>query len=252
MRGFFFAYFCFTTIFQFMKYKRILLKLSGEALMGSLQYGIDPNILEQYAKEVKLVVDAGVEVAIVIGGGNIFRGVQGVSGGLVERAQGDYMGMLATVINAMALQGALEKYGMKTRLQSAIHMDQIAEPFIRRKAIRHLEKGRVVIFGAGTGNPYFTTDTAASLRAVEIEANLVLKGTRVDGIYTADPEKDANATRFENISYEEVYERGLNVMDLTAITLCQENKMSIVVFDMNKVGNLLSVCNGENVGTTVS
>ncbi len=235
-----------------MKYKRILLKLSGEALMGSLQYGIDPNILEQYAKEVKLVVDAGVEVAIVIGGGNIFRGVQGVSGGLVERAQGDYMGMLATVINAMALQGALEKYGMKTRLQSAIHMDQIAEPFIRRKAMRHLEKGRVVIFGAGTGNPYFTTDTAASLRAVEIEANLVLKGTRVDGIYTADPEKDANATRFENISYEEVYERGLNVMDLTAITLCQENKMSIVVFDMNKVGNLLSVCNGENVGTTVS
>ena len=235
-----------------MKYKRILLKLSGEALMGSLQYGIDPNILEQYAKEVKLVVDAGVEVAIVIGGGNIFRGVQGVSGGLVERAQGDYMGMLATVINAMALQGALEKYGMKTRLQSAIHMDQIAEPFIRRKAMRHLEKGRVVIFGAGTGNLYFTTDTAASLRAVEIEANLVLKGTRVDGIYTADPEKDANATRFENISYEEVYERGLNVMDLTAITLCQENKMSIVVFDMNKVGNLLSVCNGENVGTTVS
>jgi len=235
-----------------MKYKRILLKLSGEALMGSLQYGIDPSILEQYAKEVKQVVDAGVEVALVIGGGNIFRGVQGVSGGLVERAQGDYMGMLATVINAMALQGALEKYGMKTRLQSAIHMDQIAEPFIRRKAIRHLEKGRVVIFGAGTGNPYFTTDTAASLRAVEIEANLVLKGTRVDGIYTADPEKDANATRFENISYEEVYERGLNVMDLTAITLCQENKMSIVVFDMNKIGNLLNVCKGENVGTTVS
>ncbi len=235
-----------------MKYKRILLKLSGEALMGSLQYGIDPSILEQYAKEVKQVVDAGVEVAIVIGGGNIFRGVQGVSGGLVERAQGDYMGMLATVINAMALQGALEKYGMKTRLQSAIHMDQIAEPFIRRKAIRHLEKGRVVIFGAGTGNPYFTTDTAASLRAVEIEANLVLKGTRVDGIYTADPEKDATATRFENISYEEVYERGLNVMDLTAITLCQENKMSIVVFDMNKAGNLLNVCKGENVGTTVS
>ena len=192
-----------------MKYKRILLKLSGEALMGSLQYGIDPNILEQYAQEVKQVVDAGVEVAIVIGGGNIFRGVQGVSGGLVERAQGDYMGMLATVINAMALQGALEKYGMKTRLQSAIHMDQIAEPFIRRKAMRHLEKGRVVIFGAGTGNPYFTTDTAASLRAVEIEANLVLKGTRVDGIYTADPEKDPNAVRFENISYDEVYERGL-------------------------------------------
>jgi len=235
-----------------MKYNRVLLKLSGEALMGNLQYGIDPKILEQYAKDVKQVVDAGVQVAIVIGGGNIFRGVQGVAGGLVERAQGDYMGMLATIINAMALQGALEKSGIRTRLQTAIQMDQIAEPFIRRRAIRHLEKGRVVIFGAGTGNPYFTTDTAASLRAVEIEANLVLKGTRVDGIYTADPEKDKNAVRFENISYEEVYERGLNVMDLTAITLCQENKMSIVVFDMNKEGNFLSVCKGENVGTTVS
>lgn len=235
-----------------MKYNRVLLKLSGEALMGNLQYGIDPKILEQYAKDVKQVVDAGVQVAIVIGGGNIFRGVQGVAGGLVERAQGDYMGMLATVINAMALQGALEKSGIRTRLQTAIQMDQIAEPFIRRRAIRHLEKGRVVIFGAGTGNPYFTTDTAASLRAVEIEANLVLKGTRVDGIYTADPEKDKSAVRFENISYEEVYERGLNVMDLTAITLCQENKMSIVVFDMNKEGNFLSVCKGENVGTTVS
>jgi uridylate kinase len=234
-----------------MKYNRVLLKLSGEALMGNLQYGIDPKILEQYAKDIKQVVDAGVQVAIVIGGGNIFRGVQGVAGGLVERAQGDYMGMLATVINAMALQGALEKSGIRTRLQTAIQMDQIAEPFIRRRAIRHLEKGRVVIFGAGTGNPYFTTDTAASLRAVEIEANLVLKGTRVDGIYTADPEKDKNAVRFENISYEEVYERGLNVMDLTAITLCQENKMSIVVFDMNKEGNFLSVCKGENVGTTV-
>ncbi|MBU3662428.1 MAG: UMP kinase [Bacteroidetes bacterium] len=235
-----------------MKYNRVLLKLSGEALMGNLQYGIDPKILEQYAKDIKQVVDAGVQVAIVIGGGNIFRGVQGVAGGLVERAQGDYMGMLATVINAMALQGALEKSGIRTRLQTAIQMDQIAEPFIRRRAIRHLEKGRVVIFGAGTGNPYFTTDTAASLRAVEIEANLVLKGTRVDGIYTADPEKDKNAVRFENISYDEVYERGLNVMDLTAITLCQENKMSIVVFDMNKEGNFLSVCKGENVGTTVS
>jgi uridylate kinase len=234
-----------------MKYNRVLLKLSGEALMGNLQYGIDPKILEQYAKDIKQVVDAGVQVAIVIGGGNIFRGVQGVAGGLVERAQGDYMGMLATVINAMALQGALEKSGIRTRLQTAIQMDQIAEPFIRRRAIRHLEKGRVVIFGAGTGNPYFTTDTAASLRAVEIEANLVLKGTRVDGIYTADPEKDKNAVRFENISYDEVYERGLNVMDLTAITLCQENKMSIVVFDMNKEGNFLSVCKGENVGTTV-
>ena len=184
-----------------MKYKRVLLKLSGEALMGNLQYGIDPAILDQYSNDVKKVVDAGVEVAIVIGGGNIFRGVQGVAGGLVDRAQGDYMGMLATVINAMALQGALEKLGIKTRLLSAIHMEQIAEPFIRRRAVRHLEKGRVVIFGAGTGNPYFTTDTAASLRSVEIEADLVLKGTRVDGIYTADPEKDPNATRFENISF---------------------------------------------------
>ncbi|MCF8253429.1 MAG: UMP kinase [Bacteroidia bacterium] len=235
-----------------MKYKRVLLKLSGEALLGEMQYGIDPKILEQYALDVKSVVDAGVEVAIVIGGGNIFRGVQGVAGGLVERAQGDYMGMLATVINSMALQGALEKLGLKSRLLTAIHMEQIAEPFIRRRAIRHLEKGRVVIFGAGTGNPYFTTDSAAALRSVEIDANLVLKGTRVDGIYTADPEKDKNAVRFDKISFEEVYERGLNVMDMTAITLCQENKMPIVVFDMNKQGNFLRVCNGEDVGTTVS
>jgi uridylate kinase len=235
-----------------MKYKRVLLKLSGEALMGEMQYGIDPKILEQYALDVKSVVDAGVEVASVIGGGNIFRGVQGVAGGLVERAQGDYMGMLATVINSMALQGALEKIGMKTRLLTAIHMEQIAEPFIRRRAIRHLEKGRVVIFGAGTGNPYFTTDSAAALRSVEIDANLVLKGTRVDGIYTADPEKDKSATRFNQISFEEVYERGLNVMDMTAITLCQENKMPIVVFDMNKMGNFLRVCQGDDVGTTVS
>ena len=235
-----------------MKYKRVLLKLSGEALMGSMQYGIDPKILEQYALDVKLVVDAGVEVAIVIGGGNIFRGISGVAGGLVERAQGDYMGMLATVINSMALQGALEKLGLKTRLLTAIHMEQIAEPFIRRRAVRHLEKGRVVIFGAGTGNPYFTTDSAAALRSVEIEANLVLKGTRVDGIYTADPEKDPSATRFDQITFEKVYELGLNVMDMTAITLCQENKMPIVVFDMNKQGNFLRVCNGEDVGTTVS
>ncbi len=220
--------------------------------MGSQQYGIDPKILEQYAADIKLVIDQGVQVAIVIGGGNIFRGVQGVSGGIVDRAQGDYMGMLATVINAMALQGALEKAGIKTRLQSAIKMEQICEPFIRRRAMRHLEKGRVVIFGAGTGNPYFTTDSAASLRAVEIEANLVLKGTRVDGIYTADPEKDANATRYEQVSYSEVYEKGLNVMDLTAITLCQENKLPIVVFDMNKEGNFLKVCAGEGVGTLVS
>jgi uridylate kinase len=234
-----------------MKYKRVLLKLSGEALMGDLQYGIDPKVLDQYASDIKEVSDKGVEVAVVIGGGNIFRGVQGVAGGLVDRAQGDYMGMLATVINAMALQGALERAGLKTRLLSAIKMEQICEPFIRRRAMRHLEKGRVVIFGAGTGNPYFTTDTAASLRAVEIEANLVLKGTRVDGIYTADPEKDPNATRFEKVSYSEVYERGLNVMDLTAITLCQENKLSIVVFDMNKKGNFLRVCEGESVGTLV-
>lgn len=235
-----------------MKYKRVLLKLSGEALMGDMQFGIDPKILEQYALDVKKVVDYGVEVAVVIGGGNIFRGVSGVAGGLVERAQGDYMGMLATVINAMALQGALEKIGLQTRLLSAIHMEQIAEPFIRRRAIRHLEKGRVVIFGAGTGNPYFTTDSAAALRSVEIDANLVLKGTRVDGIYTADPEKDPNATRFSQISFEEVYERGLNVMDMTAITLCQENKMPIVVFDMNKQGNFLKVCAGDTeVGTTV-
>lgn len=235
-----------------MKYKRVLLKLSGEALMGSQQYGIDPKILEQYASDIKAVVDKGVQVAIVIGGGNIFRGVQGVAGGIVDRAQGDYMGMLATVINSMALQGALEKAGIKTRLQSAIKMEQICEPFIRRRAIRHLEKGRVVIFGAGTGNPYFTTDTAASLRAVEIEANLVLKGTRVDGIYTADPEKDKTATRYEKVSYSEVYEKGLNVMDLTAITLCQENKLPIVVFDMNKQWNFLGVCEGNNVGTLVS
>jgi len=234
-----------------MKYKRVLLKLSGEALMGDQQYGIDPKILEQYAREVKQVADMGVEVAVVIGGGNIFRGVQGVAGGIVDRAQGDYMGMLATVINAMALQGAFEKYGIKTRLLSAIKMEQISEPFIRRRAIRHLEKGRVVIFGAGTGNPYFTTDSAASLRAVEVGAELVLKGTRVDGIYTADPEKDPAATKFDTISYQEVYERGLNVMDMTAITLCQENKLAIVVFDMNKEGNFLKVCQGETVGTLV-
>jgi uridylate kinase len=235
-----------------MQYNRVLLKLSGESLMGDQSYGIDPKILEQYAGDIKTVVDQGVQVAIVIGGGNIFRGVQGVAGGIVDRAQGDYMGMLATVINAMALQGALERGGMKTRLLSAIKMEQICEPFIRRRAIRHLEKGRVVIFGAGTGNPYFTTDTAASLRAVEIEANLVLKGTRVDGIYTADPEKDKTATRFEKISFSEVYKRGLNVMDLTAITLCQENNLPIMVFDMNKEGNFLKVCSGEAVGTLVS
>ena len=234
-----------------MKYKRILLKLSGEALMGEQQFGIDPKILEQYANEIKETASMGVEVAVVIGGGNIFRGVQGVQGGVVDRAQGDYMGMLATVINAMALQGALEKIHVKTRLLSAIKMEQICEPFIRRRAVRHLEKGRVVIFGAGTGNPYFTTDTAASLRAVEIEADLILKGTRVDGVYTADPEKDSNATKFDTITFSEVYERGLSIMDLTAITLCQENKLPILVFDMNKQGNLKRLMEGEKVGTLV-
>ncbi len=236
---------------QTVKYKRVLLKLSGESLMGSQSYGIDPKILEQYAQEILDVVNIGVEVAVVIGGGNIFRGVQGVQGGLVDRAQGDYMGMLATVINAMALQGAIETLGLKTRLLSAIKMEQICEPFIRRRAMRHLEKGRVVIFGAGTGNPYFTTDTAASLRAVEIEADVVLKGTRVDGIYTADPEKDPTATRYEEVTYSEVYQKGLNVMDLTAITLCQENKLPIIVFDMNKKDNFINLVKGEKVGTLV-
>ena len=235
-----------------MKYKRILLKLSGEALLGEKEYGIDPQVLERYAKEINKVVKLGVEVAIVIGGGNIFRGVQGVEGGMEDRAQADYMGMLATVINAMALQGALEKEGIYTRLLSAIKMEQIAEPFIRRRAIRHLEKGRVVIFGAGTGNPYFTTDTAASLRSVEIEADVLLKGTRVDGIYTADPEKDSSAVRFDNLTFTEAIQRQLKVMDMTAFTLCQENKLPIVVFDMNKEGNLVDIVQGNEVGTLVS
>lgn len=235
-----------------MKYKRILLKLSGEALMGNQEYGIDANVLNRYADEIKRVHELGVEIAIVIGGGNIFRGVQGAASEMVDRAQGDYMGMLATVINAMALQAALERIGLYTRLQSAIKMEQICEPFIRRRATRHLEKGRIVIFGAGTGNPYFTTDTAASLRAVEIEADVILKGTRVDGVYTADPEKDATAVKFDNISFQEVYAKGLNVMDMTAITLCQENDIPIVVFNMNKEGNLTSLLSGENVGTLVS
>jgi len=235
-----------------MKYKRILLKLSGEALMGNQEYGIDANVLNRYADEIKRVHELGVEIAIVIGGGNIFRGVQGAASEMVDRAQGDYMGMLATVINAMALQGALERIGLYTRLQSAIKMEQICEPFIRRRATRHLEKGRIVIFGAGTGNPYFTTDTAASLRAVEIEADVILKGTRVDGVYTADPEKDATAVKFDNISFQEVYAKGLNVMDMTAITLCQENDIPIIVFNMNKEGNLTSLLSGENVGTLVS
>lgn len=233
-----------------MKYKRILLKLSGEALMGERQYGIDPKRLKEYAIEVKQVVDKGVEVAIVIGGGNIFRGVAGASNGM-DRVQGDYMGMLATVINSLALQSALEAEGILTRLQTAINMEAIAEPFIRRRAIRHLEKGRVVIFGAGTGNPYFTTDSAAVLRAIEIEADVILKGTRVDGIYTSDPEKDKDALRFTNISFEDVIKKGLKVMDTTAFTLSQENKLPIIVFDMNKKGNLLKVVNGENIGTIV-
>lgn len=233
-----------------MKYKRILLKLSGEALMGNKQFGIDHDLLSQYANEIKGIVDAGVQVAIVIGGGNIFRGIQAADGGM-DRVQGDYMGMLATMINSMALQSSLEKMEVQTRLQSAIEMNQICEPFIRRRAVRHLEKNRVVIFGAGTGNPYFTTDTAASLRAIEIEADVVLKGTRVDGIYTADPEKDKSATKFETITFNEVYEKNLNVMDMTAFTLCNENKLPIIVFDMNKPGNLKKVVLGDRVGTLV-
>ncbi|WP_295126568.1 UMP kinase [uncultured Chitinophaga sp.] len=232
------------------KYKRILLKLSGESLMGEGNYGIDPKVIGQYAQEIRQVTDLGVQVAIVIGGGNIYRGMNEAETG-IERAQGDYMGMLATVINGMAMQSGLEKMGLYTRLQSAIKMEQIAEPYIRRRAIRHLEKGRVVIFGAGTGNPYFTTDTAASLRAIEIQADVILKGTRVDGIYTADPEKDPTATKYETITFSEVYQKSLNVMDMTAFTLCQENKLPIIVFDMNKTGNLLNVIMGRNVGTLV-
>jgi uridylate kinase len=233
-----------------MKYKRILLKLSGEALMGSKGFGIDQARLMEYANEIKAVYDAGCQVAIVIGGGNIFRGIQAEKGGM-DRVHGDYMGMLATVINSMAIQSALEGLGVQTRLQSAIKMEQICEPFIRRKAVRHLEKGRVVIFGTGTGNPYFTTDTAAVLRAIEIEANVILKGTRVDGIYTADPEKDTSATKYENISFEEVYNKGLEVMDMTAFTLCKENNLPIIVFDMNRKGNLVNLVNGSKVGTLV-
>ncbi|MGB0451097.1 MAG: UMP kinase [Flavobacteriaceae bacterium] len=233
-----------------MTYKRILLKLSGEALMGAQQYGIDPDRLKAYARDIKAAVEAGVQVALVIGGGNIFRGVSGVSGGM-DRVQGDYMGMLATVINGLALQSALENEGVQTRLQSAIKMNEIAEPFIRRRAVRHLEKGRVVIFGGGTGNPYFTTDSAAVLRAIEIEADVILKGTRVDGIYTSDPEKDDSATKFDHISFEDVLKYGLNVMDTTAFTLSQENELPIVVFDMNTAGNLQRLLSGEHIGTTV-
>jgi uridylate kinase len=234
-----------------MKYKRILLKLSGEALMGNKQFGIDHAILAQYAQEVKEVSNAGVQIAIVIGGGNIFRGIQAAEGGM-DRVQGDYMGMLATVINSMALQSALEMIGVDTRLQSAIKMEEICETFIRRKAVRHLEKGRVVIFGAGTGNPYFTTDTAATLRGIEVEADIILKGTRVDGIYDADPEKNKNAIKYETLSFTEVYEKNLSVMDMTAFTLCKENKLPILVFNMNTKGNLMNVVKGEKVGTLVA
>lgn len=234
-----------------MKYNRILLKLSGEALMGEKNYGIDSNRLEQYAQEIKKIKDLGVEIAIVIGGGNIFRGVQAENTG-IDRVQGDYMGMLATLINAMALQSALEQNGMYTRLMSGIKVESVCEPFIRRRAIRHLEKGRIVIFGAGIGNPYFTTDSTASLRAIEIEADVVLKGTRVDGVYTADPEKDKNATKYNVLSFQEAYEKNLNIMDMTAFTLCQENNLPIVVFDMNKPGNLQKIVAGEEIGTLIT
>lgn len=234
-----------------MKYKRILLKLSGESLMGDKQYGIDNERVIQYAKEIKTVHDLGMEIAIVIGGGNIFRGLSAEKSGM-DRAQADYMGMLATVINSMALQDALEKVGIKTRLLTAIKMEQICEPFIRRRAVRHLEKGRIVIFGAGTGNPYFTTDSAAALRAIEIKADVVLKGTRVDGIYSADPEKHPDAVRYTQLSFKEVYSKSLNVMDMTAFTLCEENELPIIVFDMNKHGNLMRVTDGEEIGTLVT
>ena len=234
-----------------MAYKRVLLKLSGEALMGGRQYGIDPLRLSEYANDIKEALAEGIQIAIVIGGGNIFRGVAAASNGM-DRVQGDHMGMLATVINGLALQSALENEGVPTRLQSAIKINEVAEPFIRRKAMRHLEKGRVVIFGGGTGNPYFTTDSAAVLRAIEIEADVILKGTRVDGIYTADPEKDASASKYSSISFDDVLKKGLKIMDTTAFTLSQENELSIIVFDMNKKGNLIKILSGEQIGTTVS
>ena len=234
-----------------MKYKRILLKLSGEALMGNKQFGIDNNRLMQYAEEIRQIADLGAEIGIVIGGGNIFRGVQAERGGM-ERTQGDYMGMLATMINSMALQAALESVGLFTRLQSAIEMKQIAEPFIKRKAVRHLEKGRIVIFGSGTGNPFFTTDSAASLRAIEIDAEVILKGTRVDGIYDRDPEENASAKKFDTITFDEAYKKNLKVMDMTAFTLCKENDLPVIVFNMNKKGNLKKVVTGEEIGTLVT
>jgi len=231
-------------------YKRVLLKLSGESLMGDKSFGLDPKMLAQYALDIKSITDLGVQVALVIGGGNIYRGMNEKETG-IERAQGDYMGMLATVINGIAMQSMLEKVGVQTRLQSAIKMDQVAESFIRRRAIRHLEKGRVVIFGAGTGNPYFTTDTAGSLRAVEINADAILKGTRVDGIYDSDPEKNPNAVKYDQLTFNEAISKNLKVMDMTAFTLCQENKLPILVFDMNTAGNLLHVITGKPIGTLV-
>lgn len=237
--------------YKFMKYKRVLLKLSGEALIGERSHGIDPTRLKEYALEIKQTLDIGVQIAIVIGGGNIFRGIAGAANGL-DRVQGDYMGMLATVINGIALQGALEEERISTRLQTAIHMNEIAEPFIKRRAVRHLEKGRVVIFGAGTGNPYFTTDTAATLRAIEIGSDVILKGTHIDGIYTSDPKKDKYATKYNSISFEEVMQKELKIMDLTAFTLSHENKLPIIVFNMNKKDNLKKLVQGEEIGTLVT
>lgn len=233
-----------------MKYKRILLKLSGEALMGNKEFGIDPERVKQYAKEICEIANKGVEIAIVIGGGNIYRGINAEGNG-IDRVSGDYMGMMATIINGVALQNGIEQQGKLTRLVSALEINKVCEPYIRRKAIRHLEKGRVVIFVAGTGNPYFTTDTAATLRATEMEAEVLLKGTRVDGIYTADPEKDASARKFEEISFDEIYQKGLKVMDMTAFAMCQENKMPLIVFDMNTPGNLRRIMEGEKIGTLV-
>jgi uridylate kinase len=233
-----------------MKYKRILLKLSGEALMGDQNHGIDPVRMREYAEEIKQIQQLGTEIAIVIGGGNIFRGVSGASKGM-DRVQADYMGMLATVINGLALQSALENADVPTRLQTAIRIEAIAEPFIKRRATRHLEKGRVVIFGSGTGNPYFTTDSAAVLRAIEINADVILKGTRVDGIYSEDPEKNKEAIKFDSLSFDEVLKKGLKVMDTTAFTLSQENNLPIIVFDINTKGNLSRIINGENIGTRV-
>lgn len=233
-----------------MKYKRILLKLSGEALMGDKNYGIDSNLLEKYSSQIKKLHGSGIEIAIVIGGGNIYRGIEAEESG-INRVQGDYMGMLATLINSMALQSHLEKLECDTRLMSGFNIDQVCEPFIRRRAIRHLEKGRIVIFGAGLGKPYFTTDSTASLRAIEIEADIVLKGTRVDGVYDFDPEKVKEAKKYSELSFNEAYEKNLNIMDMTAFTLCKENNLPIIVFDMNKPGNLIKLVEGKKIGTLI-